>query len=89
MDCSQTHGALINHQPPLLFNLDDDVAEQVPLNVDEVEFGEILHKIETLLEEKNKNIENDMKSKFDDRIDHNVMPCCNKENRHCRCNTID
>ena len=75
----------MSHDPPLLFNLIDDPAEEFPLDTSLLKYRKVVDKINALKSEKLADIKNDFKSIVDETKDPSVTPCCNPNNVKCRC----
>jgi len=84
-DCDQKNGPFLTHDPPLIFDLDMDIEEGRPLDPKSLAYKQIIEIVNTKLKEKNDNIKNGFKSKFNRKKSEGVQPCCNPKKRHCRC----
>ncbi|XP_066935660.1 arylsulfatase G-like [Clytia hemisphaerica] len=88
LDCHFGSSMARTYNPPLLFDLKDDPSEAKPLDTTDPFNKALVGHLKDLLEKLNEDIADDFKSKFDDRKDSSVMPCCNAQNRHCRCQPL-
>ena len=75
----------MSHDPPLLFNLIDDPAEEFPLDTSLLKYRKVVDKINASKSEKLADIKNDFKSIVAETKDPSVTPCCNPNNVKCRC----
>lgn len=78
-------GAEQHHEPPLIFNLEDDAAEAVPLERGSAEYQRVLPKVREVLADVLQDIAHDNVSRADYTQDPSVMPCCNPRQIACRC----
>ena len=85
LDCGNHHGPEMKHNPPLLFNLQEDPSEHFPLDLTKPKYKSIISTVNKLLDEKYIDIKNDRRSKTDFGHDPSVVPCCNSKNKFCRC----
>ncbi|XP_037666724.1 arylsulfatase G isoform X2 [Choloepus didactylus] len=76
------------HEPPLIFNLEDDVAEAVPLEIGSAEYQTILPRIRQVLAGVLQDIADDNVSRADYTQDPLAAPCCNPHRVVCRCQTV-
>ncbi|XP_040496275.1 arylsulfatase G isoform X4 [Ursus maritimus] len=75
------------HEPPLIFNLEDDVAEAVPLDRGSAEYQGVLPRVRELLADVILDIAGDNTSRADYTHHPSVTPCCNPHHVACRCQT--
>ena len=81
--CGGLVGGVVDHSPPLVFNLSVDLAESVPVVVGE----EVLGEMERLLKAKLSDIEGSARSVADySNGDLAERPCCDAGHIVCRCN---
>nr|XP_036853164.1 arylsulfatase G isoform X3 [Manis javanica] len=85
--CDGSIGAEQHHEPPLIFNLEDDVAEAVPLERGSAEFQSVLPEVREVLADVLLDIAGDNVSRADYTQDPSVTPCCNPYQTACRCQT--
>ncbi|XP_036755714.1 arylsulfatase G isoform X4 [Manis pentadactyla] len=85
--CDGSIGAEQHHEPPLIFNLEDDVAEAVPLERGSAEFQSVLPEVREVLADILLDIAGDNVSRADYTQDPSVTPCCNPYQTACRCQT--
>ncbi|XP_029066653.1 arylsulfatase G [Monodon monoceros] len=83
--CDGSVGPEWHHEPPLIFNLDDDVAEAVPLDRGSAEYQRVLPEVRAALSEVLEDIAGDNTSRADYSQDPSVTPCCNPHQTACRC----
>uniref|UniRef100_A0A452H2T3 Sulfatase N-terminal domain-containing protein n=1 Tax=Gopherus agassizii TaxID=38772 RepID=A0A452H2T3_9SAUR len=83
--CDGSIGLEEHHQPPLIFNLDQDIQEQVPLDVEAGEYCAVLPVITRALTDFLQDIATDNVSTADYSHDPAAMPCCNPQHIVCRC----
>ncbi|XP_030390018.1 arylsulfatase G isoform X8 [Gopherus evgoodei] len=83
--CDGSIGLEEHHQPPLIFNLDQDIQEQVPLDVEAGEYRAVLPVITRALTDFLQDIATDNVSTADYSHDPAAMPCCNPQHIVCRC----
>ncbi|XP_072602855.1 arylsulfatase G isoform X1 [Vulpes vulpes] len=83
--CDGDVGPEQHHEPPLIFNLEDDVAEAVPLDRGSAEYQGVLPKVREVLADVLLDIAGDNTSRADYTRDPSVTPCCNPHHVACRC----
>ncbi|XP_059989832.1 arylsulfatase G isoform X2 [Lagenorhynchus albirostris] len=83
--CDGSVGPERHHEPPLIFNLDDDVAEAAPLDRGSAEYQRVLPEVRAALSEVLEDIAGDTTSRADYSQDPSVTPCCNPHQTACRC----
>ncbi|XP_074975307.1 arylsulfatase G isoform X2 [Caretta caretta] len=83
--CDGSIGLEEHHQPPLIFNLDHDIQEQVPLDMKAGEYQAVLPAITRALTDFLHDIASDNVSTADYAHDPAVTPCCNPQHIVCRC----
>ncbi|XP_037770538.1 arylsulfatase G isoform X2 [Chelonia mydas] len=83
--CDGSIGLEEHHQLPLIFNLDHDIQEQVPLDMKAGEYQAVLPAITRALTDFLQDIASDNISTADYAHDPAVMPCCNPQHIVCRC----
>ncbi|XP_065419767.1 arylsulfatase G isoform X11 [Chrysemys picta bellii] len=83
--CDGSIGLEEHHQPPLIFNLDQDIQEQVPLDVKAGEYQAVLPAITGALTDFLQDIATDNVSTADYSHDPAATPCCNPQHIVCRC----
>ena len=84
-DCGFNSSPEKDHNPPLLFDLSIDSAEERPLNITLRKYADILTKINHLRYDKLRKIHSSMRSKVDWSSDWKAIPCCNQVHANCRC----
>lgn len=83
--CGGGSGKQELHDPPLIFNLDRDKAEETPLNPTSEEYDLILRNIERERELLLWDISTDNVSTADYTVSQSAVPCCQPQNPACRC----
>lgn len=83
--CDGSVGPEWHHEPPLIFNLDDDAAEAAPLDRGSAEYQRVLPEVRAALSEVLEDIAGDNTSRADYSQDPSVTPCCNPHQTACRC----
>ncbi|KAI5623231.1 arylsulfatase G precursor, partial [Silurus asotus] len=73
------------HDPPLIFNLDKDQAEESPLDPASKEYQLVLKEVEREREELLWDIATDNVSTADYTVSQHAVPCCQPQNPACRC----
>ncbi|XP_047464114.1 arylsulfatase G [Mugil cephalus] len=77
------------HNPPLIFDLERDEAEETPLAVDTPEYKAAAERIARRREELLWDIATDKSvSTADYRTDESAAPCCDPRQAVCRCHTL-
>ncbi|XP_004405834.1 PREDICTED: arylsulfatase G [Odobenus rosmarus divergens] len=87
--CDGDVGPEQHHEPPLIFNLEDDVAEAVPLDRRSAEYQGVVPKVREVLADVLLDIAGDNTSRADYTHDPSVTPCCNPHHVACRCQRTD
>ena len=75
------------HEPPLIFNLEEDVAEAEPLEEGGAEYERVLPEVRQVLADVLVDIAGDKTSRADYTRDPSVTPCCDPHRKACRCHT--
>lgn len=83
--CDGTMGPEQRHEPPLIFNLEDDAGEAVPLDRGSAEYQGILPTVEEVLTDVLLDIAGDNTSRADYTRDPSATPCCNPHHVACCC----
>ncbi|XP_069338896.1 arylsulfatase G [Eulemur rufifrons] len=83
--CDGSIGPEQHHELPLMFNLEDDAAEGLPLERDGAEYQAVLPKVREVLADVLQDIASDNISRADYTQDPSVAPCCNLYRIACRC----
>lgn len=86
--CDGSTGPEQHHASPLIFNLEDDVAEAVPLQRGSPEYQAVLPKVTRVLADVLLDIAHDNSSQADYTQDPSVTPCCDPYQIACRCQTM-
>ncbi|XP_034882075.1 arylsulfatase G isoform X2 [Mirounga leonina] len=86
--CDGDVGPEQHHEPPLIFNLEDDVAEAVPLDRGSAEYQGLVPKVREVLADVLLDIARDNTSSADYTRNPSVTPCCNPHHVACRCQSI-
>uniref|UniRef100_A0A8D0PN74 Arylsulfatase G n=1 Tax=Sus scrofa TaxID=9823 RepID=A0A8D0PN74_PIG len=86
--CDGSVGPEQHHEPPLIFNLDDDAAEAAPLERGSAEYQRVLPKVREALRGVLRDIADDHISRADYTRDPSVTPCCNPQRTACRCQAV-
>ncbi|XP_020567772.1 arylsulfatase G isoform X1 [Oryzias latipes] len=88
--CGGTTGRPQLHDPPLIFDLERDTAEETPLQVQTPEYLAVAQRIARRREELLWDIATDKSvSTADYRKEESAAPCCDRRQAVCRCNTLD
>lgn len=85
--CDGSVGPARSHEPPLIFNLEDDVTEAVPLDTGSVEYQGVLPQVREVLADILHDIAGDNVSRADYTQDPAAAPCCDPHQTACRCQT--
>ncbi|KAM7067945.1 arylsulfatase G isoform 1-T3 [Molossus nigricans] len=85
--CDGSVGPERYHEPPLIFNLEDDVAEAAPLGTGSAEYQRVLPEVRGALTDVLRDIAEDSVSSADYTQDPSVTPCCDPHHTACRCHT--
>ncbi|XP_066092243.1 arylsulfatase G isoform X13 [Saccopteryx bilineata] len=83
--CDGSVGPAQSHEPPLVFNLEDDVAEAVPLDTGSAEYWSVLPMVREALAGVLRDIADDNTSRADYAQDPSAAPCCDPHHVACRC----
>lgn len=83
--CDGGVGPERHHEPPLIFNLEDDVAEAAPLEPGSAEYRSVLPEVRGALADVLHDIAGDSVSRADYTRDPAAVPCCNPHQTACRC----
>lgn len=85
--CGGGSGKQQLHDPPLIFDLLKDEAEESPLDPASEEFRLVLKSVEREREALLWDIAKDNRSTADYNISQAAVPCCRPQNPNCRCHT--
>ncbi|XP_029424270.1 arylsulfatase G isoform X2 [Nannospalax galili] len=83
--CDGSVGPEQHHTLPLIFNLEEDIAEGTPLPRGSLEYQAVLRKVRRVLADVLQDIASDNTSRADYTQDPSVTPCCNPYQIACRC----
>lgn len=83
--CDGSVGPERYHEPPLIFNLEDDAAEAAPLEAGSAEYQRVLPAVRGALRDVLRDIAEDSVSSADYTQDPSVTPCCDPHRTACRC----
>ncbi|XP_057570768.1 arylsulfatase G isoform X1 [Hippopotamus amphibius kiboko] len=83
--CDGSVGPQRRHEPPLIFNLEEDVAEAVPLDRGGAEYQRALPRVRAALAGVLEDVAADHVSRADYSQDPAVTPCCDPRRVACRC----
>lgn len=87
--CGGAAGRQQLHDPPMIFDLQRDEAEETPLQVGTPEYRAIAEKIASRREKLLWNIATDKSvSKANYNTDQSAVPCCDPRRPVCRCDTL-
>lgn len=86
--CDGSTGPEWRHVSPLIFNLEDDAAEAVPLQRGSPEYQAVLPKVTSVLADVLRDIADDNISQADYTQDPSATPCCNPYQIACCCRTV-
>ncbi|XP_006833799.1 PREDICTED: arylsulfatase G [Chrysochloris asiatica] len=86
--CDGSVGPEQHHKLPLIFNLEDDAAECVPLDSGSSEYQAVFPEIRRVLTGVLQDISDDNVSRADYTQDPSATPCCNPHQVACRCQTL-
>lgn len=86
--CDGSIGPEQRHDPPLIFNLEEDAAEGVPLQRGGAEYQAVLPQVRKVLTDVLRDIAKDNISRADYTQDPSAAPCCNPFHIACRCQTV-
>ncbi|XP_068439184.1 arylsulfatase G-like isoform X1 [Clinocottus analis] len=88
--CGGATGRQTLHDPPLIFDLERDEAEETPLDVKTAEYQAIAERVARGREKLLWDIATDKSvSTADYRTDISAAPCCDPTHAVCRCHTLD
>lgn len=85
--CGGGRGKQELHDPPLIFDLDQDEAEGSPLNPASEEYHLIFKQVEKEREMLLWDIATDNVSTADYTVSQSTVPCCQPQNPACRCHS--
>ncbi|XP_006886461.1 PREDICTED: arylsulfatase G [Elephantulus edwardii] len=85
--CDGRVGPEQRHELPLIFNLEDNLAEDVPLERGGHEYQAVLPEVRRALADVLQDIANDNISSVDYTQDPSATPCCDPHHTACRCLT--
>ncbi|CAH6776349.1 Arsg [Phodopus roborovskii] len=86
--CDGSTGPEQHYTSPLIFNLEDDAAEAVPLQRGSPEYQAVLLKVTRALADVLRDIADGNSSRADYTQDPSVTPCCSHSQIACRCQTV-
>lgn len=87
--CGGATGRPQIHDPPLVFDLQSDKAEETPLEVSTPEYQEVVEQITRRREELLWDIATDESvSTANYNTDKSAAPCCDPQQAICRCDTL-
>lgn len=87
--CGGATGRQQLHDPPLIFDLERDEAEETPLEVETPEYQAVAESIARRREELLWDIATDKSvSTADYSTDQSAVPCCDPRQAVCRCHTL-
>jgi hypothetical protein len=81
-DCDNRQGPATYHDPPLVFDLDEDPQEAKPVPDEDGTLGE---RAKALLKGFMADVAQDKTHEADFSTDPNLVPCCNSAFSNCRC----
>lgn len=85
-DCNSTRGKDSFHDPPLIFDLANDIAEANPLTPSHPQYQTLVSSFRSLLVEIHEDIASDNTTIADYSGNVADEPCCNRQHVCCRCN---
>ncbi|XP_068120014.1 arylsulfatase G-like [Hyperolius riggenbachi] len=85
MSCDGQTGPEQQHDPPLVFNIEQDPQEGTPLDKQSVEFQQVLPQIEAAMFHLHEDLRSDNVSIADYSQNPSAMICCNPKHTVCRC----
>lgn len=88
MTCGGGSGQQQYHDPPLIFDLSLDEAEESPLNPESEEYRSLLKEVEGEREALLWDIATDKVSSADYSVNPAAVPCCQSHNPACRCHSL-
>ncbi|XP_077636560.1 arylsulfatase G isoform X2 [Crocuta crocuta] len=83
--CDGKVGPTQRHEPPVIFNLEDDAAEAEPLERGGAEYQRVLPEVREALAGILLDVAGDKTSRADYTRDPSVTPCCDPHRKACRC----
>ncbi|XP_051524145.1 arylsulfatase G isoform X2 [Myxocyprinus asiaticus] len=86
--CGGGRGKQQYHDPPLIFDLSRDEAEETPLNPESEEYRSVLKEVEREREALLWDIATDKVSTADYTVIPAAIPCCRPHNPACRCHSL-
>ncbi|XP_004459542.1 arylsulfatase G isoform X9 [Dasypus novemcinctus] len=86
--CDGSIGPEQHHKLPLIFNLEDDMAEGMPLERGSAEYQTVLPEVRKVLADVLQDVANDNISSADYSQDPSATPCCNPCRVACRCQAV-
>jgi arylsulfatase G len=86
--CGGPPGNKQTHEPPLLFDLSVDIAEENPIGPKDPRYNDALNSVRQALVAFQEDLAKDHVSKANYGLDPKVQPCCNPKNPMCRCTCI-
>ncbi|XP_007525026.1 arylsulfatase G isoform X2 [Erinaceus europaeus] len=86
--CDGSVGPEQQQELPLIFNVEEDVAESVPLARGSAEYQSVLPRVREALAGVLQDIAADNVSRADYTRDPSVAPCCNHQRSTCRCQAM-
>ncbi|XP_073773844.1 arylsulfatase G isoform X7 [Danio rerio] len=86
--CDGESGPQQHHDPPLIFDLSQDEAEETPLDPESKEFRSVLKQVEREREALLWDIATDRVSAADYTVIPSAEPCCEPQNPVCRCHRL-
>ncbi|KAJ8038064.1 Arylsulfatase G [Holothuria leucospilota] len=85
-DCERNTGNLQIHSPPLIFNVQEDPMESIPLDPDSNLFGSVLEKVDQAMADIEQSLQMDSTPIVEPKYNPCLsIPCCNPLNVVCRC----
>nr|DBA21811.1 TPA: hypothetical protein GDO54_012943 [Pyxicephalus adspersus] len=85
LGCDGKIGPELHHNPPLLFNIERDPREEMPIEKSSAEYHQVLPLIEEAIIFIHENVHKDNVSTADYSQDMTAIICCNPKNIVCRC----
>ncbi|XP_062031477.1 arylsulfatase G isoform X3 [Lepus europaeus] len=83
--CDGRVGPEQRHEPPLIFNLEDDAGEGAPLPRGGAQYQAVLPEVRQALADILHDVAGDSVSRADYTQDPSVIPCCDPARAACRC----
>lgn len=83
--CDGRVGPEQRHEPPLIFNLEDDAGEGAPLPRGGAQYQAVLPEVRQALADILHDVAGDNVSRADYTQDPSVIPCCDPAQAACRC----